>query len=80
MPKAAALTRTEQRAAARASRARNDGRALLTVAEAAVYLNVHIRTVRRIIASGELRSMLVESRRRIRPSDLDDYLDRRISS
>ncbi len=80
MPKAAALTRTEQQRAARASRARDDGRALRTVAEAAVYLNVHVRTMRRIIASGELRTIRLGNQIRIRPSDLDDYLDRRISS
>lgn len=74
------LTRTEQRAAAKASRSNDDGRPLLTVAEAADYLKVHIRTVHRIIAAGELRSIKIENRRRIRPGDLADYCDRRISS
>lgn len=80
MPAPSPLTRTEQRAAAKASRIHDDGRPLLTVSEAAEYLKVHVRTVHRIIASGELRSIKIENRRRIRPGDLSDYCDRHINS
>lgn len=74
------LTRTEQRAAARASRERNDGRALFTIGRAADHIGKSTRTVYRMIHAGELRTIRVGRSLRIRPSDLDDYLDRRVVS
>lgn len=83
MPKAAALpplNRNQQRAAAKASRERNDGRKLMTVEDVAEHLCKSRHSVYRIIRSGELRTIQVEGTLRVRPSDLDDYLDRRVVS
>jgi excisionase family DNA binding protein len=46
----------------------------LAVAEAADYLGLSRRTLERILAAGELRSALVESRRIIRREWLDEYV------
>jgi excisionase family DNA binding protein len=74
------LSRTERRELAKASRARSDGRNLLTIPEAADYLSVHPRTIYRLIKGGELRSSQIAGRLRVRPGDLDDFIDRNISS
>lgn len=80
MPRAAAippLSRTEQRAAARASRDRSDGRPLFTIDDAAAYISKSRWTVYRLINSGELRAIRIGARGalRVRPGDLDAYLD-----
>jgi excisionase family DNA binding protein len=83
MPRSAQLPplgRNERLAAAKASRDRNDGRPLLTVAEAAGYLKVNPKTVYGLVRSGKLRSLKVDNVLRIRPSDLDAYLDGQVSS
>jgi excisionase family DNA binding protein len=83
MPRAAnlpPLNRAERRAAAQASAARNDGRPLLTVEGAAEYLNKSKYAVYRIIRSKKLRTFQVEGTLRIRPSDLDAYLDDNVAS
>lgn len=74
------LNTAEKRAAAKASRQRNDGRPMLSVEDAAAYLAVSRWTVYRIIKAGHLRAFQVEGVTRIRPSDLDDYLDSCIAS
>lgn len=85
MPNPAALpplSRTEQRAAGKASATRNDGRPLLNVDGAAGYIGKSKWTVYRLIHSGDLRAIRVGPRGtlRIRPGDLDDYLDRNVVS
>lgn len=47
----------------------------LTLPEAAGRLRVSDRTVRRLVASGRLASVVVAGRRRIRPAALDAFLD-----
>jgi excisionase family DNA binding protein len=76
------LSRNEQRAAGRASADRNDGRKLLNVGGAATYIGKSKWTVYRLIHSGELRAIRVGDRGtlRIRPGDLDAYLDRHVIS
>jgi excisionase family DNA binding protein len=76
------LSRSAQRLASRASRDRNDGRSLLGIPEAAKFLKVSERTVYRLIHKGELRSIQIgpSGQLRIRPSDLDDFLDRNVVS
>jgi excisionase family DNA binding protein len=74
------LNRNEKRAAIKASQDRNDGRPLLTVMEAAGHIKMSKRTIYRLIHSGQLRSIQVSGRLRIRHSDLDDYLDNHITS
>jgi excisionase family DNA binding protein len=49
---------------------------LLTQANVADLLQVSRWTVARLIRSGELRVVHVGDRRRIRPEDLDAYLER----
>ncbi|MEI6775958.1 MAG: helix-turn-helix domain-containing protein [Chloroflexales bacterium] len=52
--------------------------ALLTIAEAAKYLNVSYRQMFRFIEAGELRPLrLTERIVRIRPDDLGDFLSRK---
>jgi excisionase family DNA binding protein len=82
MPKAQlpALSRNERTRAAKASRERNDGRPLLTIHDAAAHLGKSRDTVYRLIRTGDLRTILVGGTLRIRPSDLDDYLDKHIVS
>lgn len=83
MPRAAQLpklNRTQRRASAEASRERNDGRALMTIPETAEYLRKSRDTVYRIIRSGELRAFSVEGTLRVRPSDVDSYLERHVAS
>jgi excisionase family DNA binding protein len=74
------LNRSERRTAAKASRARDDGRALLDPHGAATYLGVCRETVYRIIDAGHLRAFKVGKAWRIRPSDLDAYLDEHVAS
>jgi|tagenome__1003787_1003787.scaffolds.fasta_scaffold20834729_3 excisionase family DNA binding protein len=74
------LTRTERLRAAKASRERSDGRGLMSVAQAADYLGVNVTLVYRLIKAGDLRSTKVGSVLRLRPSDLDDFIDRNIAS
>jgi excisionase family DNA binding protein len=76
----APLSRQERRAAVKASNLRNDGRPMLSVLDAAVYLGMSPDTVYRIIRAGKLRTFKVEGTLRIRPSDLDAYLDENIAS
>jgi len=49
---------------------------LMSIAEAADFLRVSQKTVRRRIASGELRASRVGSQWRIRAEELDAYLAR----
>lgn len=51
-------------------------RMVLTVAEVAEVLAVSERTAKRLVASGELVSVLVGNSRRVRVSDLETYLER----
>ncbi len=53
---------------------------LLTISEAAHRLAVSARTVRRLIATGDLPSVHIRSARRILESDLASYIDRAITS
>lgn len=85
MPRTAAiphLSRTEQRASAKASRSRSDGRPALSIDDSGIYIGKSKWTVYRLIRTGELRAIRVGERGtlRVRPSDLDDYLDRNIVS
>jgi excisionase family DNA binding protein len=74
------LNRNERRAATKATREHNDGRPVLTVNEAAAYLKVSRRTVYRMIHSGRLRSIQIPGGTRLRPGDLDAYLDAHVAS
>jgi excisionase family DNA binding protein len=49
---------------------------LLTLEEVAKRLSVSVQTVRRLITDGELRSVRIRFQLRVRPSDLQDYIDR----
>jgi excisionase family DNA binding protein len=83
MPRAAQLpplSKNAQRAAARASREHDDGRALKTIQETAVHLNKSKHTVYRLIRNGDLRAIKVEGTLRVRPGDLAAYLDRNVVS
>lgn len=83
MPKAAAippLNRAERRAASKASAERDDGRPLKTVPEAAAYLGVARDSVYRFIRQGDLRAIMVGKTLRIRPGDLDAYIDAHVVS
>lgn len=51
-------------------------RLLLTVAQAAEYMQCSRRTVERLIARGDLTPVHVGSRRRLRVEELDRYLER----
>ena len=53
---------------------------MLPVEGAAVYLGVARDTVYRLIKAGKLTSFQVEGTLRIRPSDLDAYLEQRVAS
>jgi excisionase family DNA binding protein len=83
MPKEAqlpTLNKNQRLAAQKASRQRHDGRRLLSTSEAAEYLGVGQTTVYALIRSGKLRSFKVQGLLRLRPSDLDDYVDGNVSS
>jgi excisionase family DNA binding protein len=80
-------TGTARRASKTASRERRDEmiertsividtRPLMTLEEAARWLGVSRHTIGRWIDDGELRSVLVGSRRKVRPADIDAYLSR----
>lgn len=43
----------------------------------ATFLSISLRTVRRMIAEGKVRSAMVEGRRRIDPDSVDEYLRER---
>jgi excisionase family DNA binding protein len=49
---------------------------LLTVDETAAYLRVDRSTIYRLEREGELQSVRVGRRRRFRPNDLAEYLER----
>lgn len=53
-----------------------DDRVLLRVNEAATRLGVSLATVKRLLASGDLRSVKIGSSRRVPVADLADYVDR----
>ena len=83
MPKEANLPRLSSRERARVaqvSRAGHDGRALVGVAEAAEYLGTSRTTLRRLIAQGHVRAAKVGGTIKLRPSDLDDYVDHNMVS
>jgi excisionase family DNA binding protein len=46
----------------------------LTIAETAAHLRLGKRTVERLIATGELRSVKIGRRRLVRPEEADRYL------
>lgn len=52
-----------------------DPRPLLSPTEAARYLDVDRTTVYRLIKDGRLRKVTVGERYKIRPADIDAYLD-----
>ena len=51
-----------------------DTRPLMTLEDVARYLGVSRHTVGRWIDDGELRCLMVGSRRKVRPADIDAYL------
>lgn len=56
-----------------------DPRPLMTVRQVADYLGFGRDTVYRLIRDGELRAVMVASELRVRPVDLDAYLEARAS-
>jgi excisionase family DNA binding protein len=57
-------------------RAQNDTRPYMSVKEAGVRLGLKERTVREMVADGRLKSVVVGTgARRIRPVDLDEYVE-----
>jgi excisionase family DNA binding protein len=74
------LKPAQRRAAAKASRGRADDRPLLTIPEVARYLKIHRATVYGLINTGQLCSTEVAGKKRVRPADVDDYIDRHIAS
>ena len=48
--------------------------ALLSIQGVADYLNLSVRTVRRLIDSGQLRALKIGAQWRIYPADLDDFV------
>ena len=74
------MGRAAQRTAASASKAHRDSRPLMSIPETAAHLGKSRATVYRLIHSGHLRTVQVGATLRVRPSDLDDYLDRNIVS
>lgn len=53
------------------------GRRFLTLTEAAAVLEVSRPTLDRIILRGELRTVKIGLRRKVRPRDLERYVERR---
>lgn len=53
-----------------------DTRPLMTIEQVARYLGVSRWTVGRMMDDGDLRVVLVKGRRKVRPADIDAYLDR----
>ncbi|MEQ1839949.1 MAG: helix-turn-helix domain-containing protein [Verrucomicrobiales bacterium] len=53
-------------------------RAILTLEEVAAILKTSVKTVRRRIASGKLRSFKEGGRVRVLESDLEDYIRRQL--
>ena len=51
---------------------------MLTVDEAAHYLRISRRQVYKIVRGGDLRAVRVGERLRLRPEDVDAYLERRL--
>ena len=51
-----------------------DGR-LLTVSEVAVDLAIHPKTVRRLVARGELAAVKIGAAVRVHPADVDAFVD-----
>lgn len=74
------LSEHERRAAAKASSQRNDGRPMLSIEDTAAYLKVSRDTVYRIIRGGKLQSFRIEGSLRIRPSDIDAYVEQHVAS
>jgi excisionase family DNA binding protein len=56
-----------------------DNAALISVPEAAQRLGLGMTKLRELIASGELRSVVVGTRRLLRPADLDAFASRQVS-
>lgn len=48
---------------------------MLTVKQAAEILQLHHRTIQRMIARGEIKAVKVANRWRIRRQDLEDYMN-----
>ena len=67
------MTKSDYRARA------TDSRPLLTVRQVADYLGFGRDTVYRLIRNGDLRAVTVASELRVRPADLDAYLEARAS-
>ena len=53
-----------------------DNRPLMTIEQVARYLGVSRWTIGRMLDDGDLRAHMVGARRKIRPADVDAYLDR----
>lgn len=53
---------------------------LLTLAEVAQTLHVSPRTTKRLVASGEIDSVLIGRLRRVRPAAVEAYLERQAAS
>jgi excisionase family DNA binding protein len=53
-----------------------DNRPLMTIEQVARYLGVSRWTVGRMLDEGTLRGLDVNGRRKVRPADIDAYLDR----
>ena len=51
-------------------------RTLLRIADVAQLLGIGRTSVYRLIASGDLHPIRVQQRRRFRPEEIDDYLER----
>ena len=66
-----------ERRSAHAERMRNE---LLTKKDAAAELSVSVRTLERLIASGQVIVTRVERSTRVRRADLDDYIARQRGS
>ena len=53
---------------------------IYTIEECADLLKVSVSTVRKLIASGELKAFKVGGQWRIRKEDLDSYIDRQMKA
>lgn len=51
---------------------------ILTLEEVADFLKTSVKTVRRLIGSGELPAFKVRGQLRVRKSDLEAYIDRQL--
>lgn len=64
-----------RRRAAKSAREAEDDRPLLSAEGAARYLDVSRWTIYRLVDRGELKGHTVGTRLKIRPADIDRYLD-----